>query len=71
MRVRIVVRPTGALNGRDWPLVGETLDVPQVVADDLIGAGNALAVASAKKVEPKIEKRPAPTAKVEKRDSGA
>lgn len=59
MKVRILVRPTGLINGAEWPEVGETLDLPDVVVSDMSDF-----------VEPvKVEKRPAPTAGVEKRGS--
>lgn len=61
MKVRIKVRPTGLLNGRDWPEVGEVIDLPDVVAESM---GDAVEPV---KDAPKVEKRPAPTAKVEKR----
>jgi hypothetical protein len=58
-KVRILVRPTGCLNGAVWPQVGETTDLPDAVAQDMASAGTVEVV--------KVEKRPAPTAKVEKR----
>lgn len=39
MKVRIKVRPTGLLNGRDWPDVGEVLEVPDEVGADMCAAG--------------------------------
>ena len=54
MKVRIVVQPTGLLNGRDWPEVGETLEVPDHVGADMCDAGIGEPV-----VEDKAEKRPA------------
>lgn len=41
MKIRILVQPTGLLNGRPWAAVGETADVPDVVAIDLLNAGFA------------------------------
>jgi hypothetical protein len=58
-KVRIVVRPTGSINGADWPEVGKTIDLPDVVAEAMASAGNVEVVA--------VEKRPAPTKGVEKR----
>lgn len=74
MKVRIKVRPTGLLNGRDWPRVGETIDLPDAVAEGMIGAGHAKALTKAE-VEaeekaddaPKVETRPANTDAVETR----
>lgn len=63
MKVRIVNRPTGLLNGRDWPEVGETLEVDDHVGADMCDSGIGEPV-----VEDKTEKRPASKAKVEKRD---
>jgi hypothetical protein len=39
MKVRIVNRPTGLLNGRDWPDVGEVLEVEDSVGADMCSAG--------------------------------
>ena len=58
-KVRILVRPTGCINGTVWPQVGETTDLPAPVAHDMAAAGTVEVV--------KVEKRPASTAKVEKR----
>lgn len=61
MKVRIIVRPTGLLNGRDWPDVGEVLEVEDHHGADMCAAGIGEPV-----VEDETEKRP--TAKrVEKR----
>lgn len=64
MKVRVVTRPLGLLNGAEWPEVGETLDLPDVVAEVMVSAGAVEKVAAKKAVE---EKRPASQAKVEKR----
>lgn len=55
MKVRIIIQPTGLLNGRAWPAEGETIDVPDVVGADLCTSGSAEPVAA----QPKAEKRPA------------
>jgi hypothetical protein len=60
MKVRIKVRPTGYINGQSWPAVGETMDLPQVVAESM---GDWLDVV-------KAETRPA-KGKVEKRNVGS
>lgn len=39
MKVRIVNRPSGLLNGHDWPQVGETLEVGDAVGADMCAAG--------------------------------
>jgi hypothetical protein len=41
MNVRIRVQPTGLLNGKPWPAVGDTIVVPDVVAVDLLNANVA------------------------------
>lgn len=48
MRVRIMVRPTGAYNGAEWPQVGEVIDLPEHVAVGMLNAGSVEAVRSAK-----------------------
>lgn len=67
MRVKIVHRPSGLLNGREWPEVGESLDVLDVVGEGLIAGGFAEQVAPLKARKPKVEKRPAPSEGVETR----
>lgn len=62
MKVRVLIPPTGIYNGRPWPAKGETIDLPDHVAEGMIGAGNVERVE-----EPKVEKRPASTKGVEKR----
>lgn len=57
MKVRIKVRPTGAINGRPWPQVGESMDLPEVVAE---GMGDWVEAV-------KVETRPASRKGVEKR----
>jgi hypothetical protein len=51
MKVRIVNRPTGLLNGRDWPEAGEVLEVEDHHGADMCAAGIAEPV-----VEDKVEK---------------
>lgn len=75
MNVRIIEQPSGLLNGVAWPAAGETIDLPDEVAEGMIGAGQVERVKEqakpAKKAAAKPpsaeEKRPASTAKVEKR----
>jgi len=60
MKVRIVSRPTGLLNGRDWPDVGEELEVPDEVGADICSAGIGVPVVSDDvefAVPPEAEKR--------------
>ena len=64
MKVRIIVQPSGCLNGSYWPAAGELIDLPDAVAEDMIAAGQ---VEKARAAAPKVETRPAPTAVVEKR----
>lgn len=66
-KVCIIVRPTGCINGRDWPEVGETIDLPDAVAEAMSAAGHVEVVKVAAKPAEKVEKRPAPTEAVEKR----
>jgi hypothetical protein len=54
MKVRIVNRPTGLLNGRDWPEVGEVFEVEDHHGADMCASGIGEPV-----VEDKTEKRPA------------
>ena len=58
MKVRIVNPPTGLINGKSWPDVGEEIDLPQVVAESMAETGQ---------VEIVVEKRPASKARVETR----
>lgn len=62
-KVRILVRPTGCINGADWPEVGKTIELPDVVADGMVSDGSVEIVKAVKAVE----KRPAATKGVEKR----
>lgn len=51
MKVRIVNRPTGLLNGHEWPEVGEVLEVEDHHGADMCAAGIGEPV-----VEDKVEK---------------
>lgn len=74
MKVRIKVQPTGyvSLDGgplNSWPKAGSVVDLPDVIAEDLIGSGHAEKARLAKP-EPtpeKVETRPAPTVNEERR----
>ena len=64
MKVRIVNRPTGLLNGRDWPEVGEAFEVEDHIGADMCASGIGEPV-----VEDKTEKRPAPKGEQRKREA--
>lgn len=63
MKVRIVKQPTGYINGREWPAVDETIDLPDAVAADMAGAGwvEPVAQTAAKKAEKRPAKKAAET----------
>lgn len=61
MKVKVTVRPSGLINGQEWPEVGEVIDLPDVVVADMADYLEPVKAAA------KVETRPAPTAKVEKR----
>jgi len=63
VKVRIVNRPTGLLNGRDWPEVGEVLEVEDNVGADMCASGIGEPV-----VEDNVEKA-VPAKKAETRKS--
>jgi hypothetical protein len=61
-KVRILVQPTGCINGENWPAVGETITIPEAVAESMVAAGHVERIG-----KPETEKRPAAKAKVETR----
>ena len=63
MKVRVKVQPSGLLNTQPWPEVGETVDLPDEIAEDMAKAGHVEIV----KAEKKTEKRPASRKGEEKR----
>ena len=70
MRVRIIIQPTGLLNGAPWPAPGEELDLPDDTAEGMAEVGHVELVKTAAKkaaAPPKPEKRPAPTKTTETR----
>jgi hypothetical protein len=72
MKVRIKVRPSGLLNGREWPEAGGVIDLPDAVAKGMIESGDAKALTKAEAEEkadesPKVETRPANTDDAETR----
>jgi hypothetical protein len=70
MKVEIVIQPSGLLNGSYWPEPGETIDLPDDVAEAMAKAGQVKAVAKKAAAE-KVEKRPAPSTGVETRKAPA
>ena len=66
MKVRIVNRPTGLLNGRDWPEVGEALEVEDHIGADMCASGIGEPV-----VEDKTEKAVAPEGEKRRRTAKA
>ena len=58
-KVKIVKQPSGLLNTQPWPEVGETVELPDVVAEDMAKAGWVEVL--------KVEKRPAAKKAEEKR----
>jgi hypothetical protein len=71
VKVRIINRPSGLINGVEWPAVGETIDLPDVVGQGMLASGDvekADAKKAAAKPEPgEVETRPAPAAGAETR----
>lgn len=72
-KVRILVRPSGLINGVDWPAVDEVMDLDDAVAEGMAAAGVVEVVKdkpktpAKKQAAAKVETRPAPTKGVEKR----
>jgi hypothetical protein len=70
-KVKVLVRPLGGYNGEVWPEVGETIDLPDHVAEGMAKAGNVeLVKTPAKTAAAKpndSEKRPASAKGVETR----
>ena len=67
-KVEIVLQPSGLLNGVPWPEPGETVDLPDDVAEAMTKAGH-VKPAGKKAAAEKVEKRPAPSADVESRQA--
>jgi len=63
-KFRVLVAPTGCLNGSYWPEAGETVELPEAVGAGMVEAG---ALEAVKESAPKVEKRPTPKAGVETR----
>lgn len=59
-RVRMIARLSGTRDGADWPLPGETIDVPDAEADDLERIGVAERVSAKSTIAPEAAVAPAP-----------
>ena len=69
-KYKVKVQPSGLLNGKLWPEAGETVDLPDAVAEAMVKAGDLAEDKPAKKAAAKkdeSEKRPAANADVETR----
>jgi hypothetical protein len=53
MKVKMIASITGTRNGQDWPAAGETVDLPDAEARDLVAGG--LAVELDKKATAAVE----------------
>ena len=62
MKIRIKAGLSGLYNGKPWPEVGDTIDVPDVVAVGLLDGGFAAAVKEADEVETATPKADVETA---------
>lgn len=58
-KVKVVKQPSGLINTQPWPEVGETVELPDTVAEDMAEAGWVEVL--------KVEKRPAAKKAEEKR----
>lgn len=78
MKVKMIASITGTRDGQEWPAAGETVDLPDAEARDLVAGGLAVeldkktaapvveaaaVVAPETAAEPKPRARKAPTAK--------
>lgn len=61
MKVKVKVRPSGLVNGQQWPEVGTVLDVPDHIAEGMIAAGHLA------RLKAEQEARPTPDLDVETR----
>lgn len=57
MKVRIVNRPTGLINGVEWPPVGEEIDLPQATAEGMAAVGDVEVVTETRPRKTKVETR--------------
>lgn len=44
MKVKMLIEISGTIDGQPWPGRGETADLPDHIASDLIGNGHAIAI---------------------------
>lgn len=60
-KFKVVRRPSGLINGQDWPEVGEVIDLPDSVGNDMSDAGwlEKVEKKTAAKKADDSEKRPA------------
>jgi hypothetical protein len=66
-KYRVKVQPLGALNGKDWPEVGETVEFDAEIAKGMVDAGMLEEVKPEKKVETRPASATATAKKAEKR----
>lgn len=70
MIVEMRARISGTRNGRDWPQIGETINLPDDEAQALIERGQAVAVEVADAPKPQTAAAPKPrTAKAPKAET--
>jgi hypothetical protein len=68
-KYKVLVQPSGLINGVPWPEVGETVELDEALAEAMVGAGHLEAAKDEPKkgAEKKVETRPAAKAGEEKR----
>ncbi len=64
-KVKILIRPTGCINGQDWPQVGEEMELADVVAESMSSAGLVAPVKGKAPVEKRPSKAPVETRKAD------
>lgn len=79
-KFKVIQRPTGLINGRVWPRVGEVIDLPRSTGEGMTSAGflepapesRPAKKSTAKKAaaKPAPESRPANSSDVETREKG-
>lgn len=55
MKVQIKVQPSGAYNGAPWPEKGETIDLPDHIAEGMLESGFVIKPGTAEAKEDKAE----------------
>lgn len=68
MRVQLLTAITGTRDGQDWPAAGESVDLPDAEARDMIAAGLVVEVADAPKPQTAAAPKPR-TAKAPKAET--